>query len=70
MLKLAFIFFIIIYFLWRLIPWILRIYIKRALKKSQQQYQPKQEPKNKEKNTKVKPSSDDLGEYIDYEEID
>ena len=69
---------IIVYYLFRLfaryvMPWIARYFIQRSMKGFEQQRQ-KQSRKNGEINIDYSPgkkgSLDNLGEYVDYEEID
>lgn len=72
MLKLILIFFALLYLLRMLVPWVLRFFVGRLFKKveaQQNQHQQKQS-KGKAKPEKTKTSSKNLGEYIDYEEID
>jgi len=65
------IFFSLILLFRRFAPWILRFFISCLFKKVQeQQSQQKDQPKTTTKPKKTKTSSKDLGEYIDYEEID
>lgn len=72
MLEFILIFFALILLLKRLTPWILRFFMSRLFKKVQeQQSQQRDQPKTTTTNpNKAKTSSKDLGEYIDYEEID
>ena len=71
MLEFILIFFALILLLRRLAPWILRFFMSRLFKKVQeQQSQQKDQPKTTTNSKKTKTSSKDLGEYIDYEEID
>lgn len=71
MLEFILIFFALIFLLRRLAPWILRFLMARLFKKVQEQ-QSKQQKQRKETTASIKTpkSSEDLGEYIDYEEID
>ena len=71
MLEFILIFFALILLLRKLAPWILRFFMSRLFKKVQeQQSQQKDQPKTTTNPKKTKTSSKDLGEYIDYEEID
>ena len=72
MLEFILIFFALILLLRRLAPWILRFFMSRLFRKVQeQQSQQRDQPKTTTTNPKkAKTSSKDLGEYIDYEEID
>ncbi len=72
MLEFILIFFALIYLLRKLAPWILRFFISRffvKVKEQQSQHQ-KNQYSSKTNPNKTKSSSEDLGEYIDYEEID
>ncbi len=71
MLEFILIFFALILLLRRLTPWILRFFMSRLFKKVQeQQAQQQDQTKTATNPKKAKTSSKDLGEYIDYEEID
>ena len=72
MLEFILIFFALILLLRRLAPWILGFFMSQLFKKVQeQQSQQQDQPKTTTTNPKkTKTSSKDLGEYIDYEEID
>ena len=71
MLEVILIFFALILLLRRLTPWILRFFMSRLFKKVQeQQSQQQDQTKTATNPKKTKTSSKDLGEYIDYEEID
>ena len=71
MLEFILIFFALILLLRKLAPWILRFFMSRLFKKVQeQQSQHRDQPKTRTNPKKTKTSSKDLGEYIDYEEID
>jgi len=69
---------IIVYYLFRLIaryvmPWLARYFIRKSMKGFEQQQQAGKR-KNGEVNINYSPEKkgalDDIGEYIDYEEID
>lgn len=71
MLEFILIFFALILLLRRLTPWILRFFMSRLFKKVQEQQSQQQgQTKTATNPKKTKTSSEDLGEYIDYEEID
>ncbi len=71
MLEFILIFFALILLLRRLTPWILRFFMSRLFKKVQEQQSQQQgQTKTATNPKKTKTSSKDLGEYIDYEEID
>ena len=56
----------------KLAPWILRFFVGRLFRKVQAQQNQQQQKQNKTttNSKKTKTSSENLGEYIDYEEID
>lgn len=71
LLEFILIFFALIFLFRRLAPWILRFFMIRLFKKVQEQQTEQQKQSKSTTNpNKTKKSSDDLGEYIDYEEID
>jgi len=71
LLEFILIFFALILLLRRLTPWILRFFMSRLFKKFQEQQSQQQgQTKTATNPKKTKTSSKDLGEYIDYEEID
>jgi len=71
LLEFILIFFALILLLRRLTPWILRFFMSRLFKKVQEQQSQQQgQTKTATNPKKTKTSSEDLGEYIDYEEID
>tara|TARA_B100000767_G_scaffold275062_1_gene310265 strand:+ start:6039 stop:6248 length:210 start_codon:yes stop_codon:yes gene_type:complete len=53
----------------RLAPWIIRFFLGRLFKIAQK-HQSQQKQKATTNSKKTKTSSDNLGEYIDYDEID
>ena len=55
-----------IYLLRALAPWLFKLLFTKMVK----QQQTAAAPKSQENNSSQKRNSDDLGEYIDYEEID
>ncbi|MBT6161245.1 MAG: DUF4834 domain-containing protein [Flavobacteriaceae bacterium] len=60
-----------IYLLRALAPWLFKLLFTKMVKQQQaQQQQTAAAPKSQENNSSQKRNSDDLGEYIDYEEID
>jgi hypothetical protein len=59
----------VIFLLRKLAPWIIRFFLGRLFKMAQRQ-QSQQQQKVKTNSKKPKTNSEDLGEYIDYEEID
>ena len=71
MLKSIFIFLALIFLLRKLTPWILRFFVGRLFRKVQAQQNQQQQKQNKTTANpkKTKTSSENLGEYIDYEEI-
>jgi len=71
LLEFILIFFALILLLRRLTPWILRFFMSRLFKKVQEQQSQQQgQTKTATNPKKTKTFSKDLGEYIDYEEID
>ncbi|MDG1263333.1 MAG: DUF4834 domain-containing protein [Flavobacteriaceae bacterium] len=69
MLEFILIIFAVIFLLRKLAPWIIRFFLGRLFKMAQRQ-QSQQQQKAKTNTKKPKTNSEDLGEYIDYEEID
>lgn len=58
--------FVLLIFRRRIIPWLLLFFVGKLIKKMEQNGQKAQQPAKEEKQ---KPSQN-IGEYIDYEEID
>jgi hypothetical protein len=63
-----FLFIILGYYLLRLLsPFLLRFFISRITKNVEKEFKKNNKENNKDQN---KPKSSNMGEYIDYEEID
>ena len=72
MLEFILIFLVLIFVLRKLAPWILHFFVSLLFRKVQAQQNQQQQKQNKTNanQKKTKTSSETLGEYIDYEEID